>query len=251
MSSTGINISINELLLGRQYRRGRFMYPSTEELVGPYLTKLENVVTEFKIKVIEPEEGSGINKVQDKTYKRVWIQGMLPNKQQNHIKTIGLLYGLDTQNPLMKLYSGWENQACLNLSIFNPKRLNVAHLASEEATSIFDNIESYLDEIEEEERELSEAIQFLTSQSYSGDSLNEKLGALARNCLTTQGLGSSYTNLVNFLENSHDRNGIRNIYYREDKSYTGWDMYQAMTATPSAKSLDPTREVIEIYKMFL
>ena len=58
----------------------------------------------------------------------------------------------------------------------------------------------------------------------------------------------TYYNSGNIKKEIWHKNGI---YYREDKSYTGWDMYQAMTATPSAKSLDPTREVIEIYKMFL
>ena len=77
-----------------------------------------------------------------------------------------------------------------------------------------------------------------------------KLGILARNCLTTQGLSSSYVNMVNFLENNQDKNGVRNIYYKSSGEYTGWDIYNAMTATPSTKSMDPTRDVVEIYKMF-
>lgn len=39
----------------------------------------------------------------DVTYNRVWIQAVLPEEYQvdNHDDVIGMVYGIDTQNPLL------------------------------------------------------------------------------------------------------------------------------------------------------
>lgn len=242
-------ITMEQLLNGKQYRRGGSLFPSTRELVEPFIENIRPYVSEFRIKVVKPDEGTAEEEVLDDTFKRVLVEGFLADQESNHKKVIAMIYGLDTQNPLIKVYSGWENQACMNLSVFNPRRIQTVHLNNDSYTNIYLQAEKFAEELESEIEELKTAIKSLKQEVYSGQSLNEKLGILAKSCLVNQGLSSSYSNMVNFLENRADKNGIRNIYYNNDKIYTGWDIYEAMTCTPSHKSFDASDDVLKIYRL--
>lgn len=61
------------------------------------------------------------------TYNRVWIQAVLPPTHtiDGHDEVIGFLYGIDVKKPVVKIYRGYLNQACTNLTVFNPYWINV------------------------------------------------------------------------------------------------------------------------------
>lgn len=242
-------MEIDELLKGKSYRRGTAVFPSTRELVEPFIEKFSDTDS-IRIKVERPKEGTIEDDVVDETYTRVLIEALLPHKYNNRQRIIGLLYGLDVQTPVMKIYSGWENQACLNLSVFNPKNIKTTHFNSTSFYEIYDNIIPFIEETENDMIALQEALDFLESTTYKDDSLKHVLGSLAQKCLTSSGLSSPYVNMVNFISSPKDRNGVRNIYHKSDGEYSSLDLYEAMTCTPSAKSLDKSDDVLKIYGLF-
>lgn len=242
-------MEIDELLKGKSYRRGTAVFPSTRELVEPFIEKFPST-TSMRINVERPKEGTIDEDVVDETYTRVLIESILPYEYRDRKRIIGLLYGLDVQNPVMKIYSGWENQACLNLSVFSPKSIKTAHFNSTSFYDIYDNIIPFIDETETDMNVLSDALGFLESTTYKEESLNNILGSLAQKCLTSSGLSSPYINMVNFISSSKDRNGVKNLYYKSSGEYSSLDLYEAMTCTPSAKTLDKSDDVLKIYNLF-
>lgn len=56
--------------------------------------------------------------------------------------------------------------------------------------------------------------------------------------------------MVNFISSSKDRNGVKNLYYKSSGEYSSLDLYEAMTCTPSAKTLDKSDDVLKIYNLF-
>lgn len=253
MQQKQLTLELDQLLLGKKYQRGGSIYPSTSELVSPFIDNLSKYTTDFKITVVEPNEGTATTEEDiDKTYTRVLIEGYMPNiLQDNHRKTISMLYGLDVQTPVVKIYSGWENMACLNLSVFSPKNIAISRLSDTNFSSIYDHVSEYGDQIGEEQEQLQHAIEDLNAETYNTrEQLNERIGRLAHSCLASQGLSSAYCNMVNFLNSPKEKNGVKNIYYKSTGDYTGWDLYQALTATPSNKSLDKANDVLKIWKLF-
>lgn len=253
MQQKQLTLELDQLLQGKKYQRGGSIYPSTAELVNPFIESLAKYTTDLKITAIEPNEGTATTEEDiDKTYTRVLIEGYMPNiLQDNHRKTISMLYGLDVQTPVVKIYSGWENMACLNLSVFSPKNIAISRLSDTNFSSIYDHVTEYGDQIAEETEQLQNAMEDLRAEQYSTrEQLNERIGRLAHSCLASQGLSSAYCNMVNFLNSPKEKNGVKNIYYKPAQDYTGWDLYQALTATPSNKSLDKANDVLKIWKLF-
>ena len=77
-------------------------------------------------KVKEPKQIS-IGEEKDIMYNRVYIQAVLPKsywEYEDHQQVISLIYGLDCKVPVVKIFRGGINMACLNLCVFNATYLS-------------------------------------------------------------------------------------------------------------------------------
>lgn len=123
-------ITIQELLKGKStIIKNKEFYP-TKTYVEPFLEKMSAFTQDFSIQVKLPDQITKVNGTEDITYNRVLIQAKLPEKFsiENHDEVIGFLYGIDVRKPVVKIYRGHLNQACTNLSVFNPTWLKTQEL---------------------------------------------------------------------------------------------------------------------------
>lgn len=168
-------------------------------------------------------------------------------------KTISILYALDTQTPVVKVYSGYLRQVCMNLSIFNASGIVTKHFNDADFDNIYNNIPIFINRIEREKQEYMDALDFMGNTQYTMSEIPVVLGNLAKNCIAKiPGMSTSYSNMVRVLYSNHDVNGIKNIYYNREGVYTPYDLYQAFTATISHKT-DITKRpdmVLKAYKLF-
>jgi hypothetical protein len=123
-------ITINELLSGKSTLIKGKQYLSTKDYVDPFIQDMSKYTNDFRVKIKLPDQMTGDIKDTDITYNRVLIEAVLPSDHsiESHDEVIGLLYGLDIRKPIYKTYRGYLNQACTNLSVFDPTWLNVAEL---------------------------------------------------------------------------------------------------------------------------
>lgn len=130
-----MEITIPELLRGKGTLIKSKEYLSTRAYVEPFLERMSKITNDFNVQVKLPDQITTIDDKEDITYNRVLIQATLPSEYSfdNHEQVIGFLYGLDTRKPIVKMYRGGLNMACLNLCVFSPEWLNVQELEPEAA----------------------------------------------------------------------------------------------------------------------
>lgn len=116
-------MKIEELLSSKTYVRdnGSLTFPSPKELIEPFIENFKNDNIEYKIstneEIVNKEQDSDILNI---AYPKVMIQANYKtDKLKDFESIIGIIYHLNIQRPVMKVFTGLEVSACLNLTIFN------------------------------------------------------------------------------------------------------------------------------------
>lgn len=125
-----MEMTIQELLKGKSTLIKNKEYYPTKFYTEPFIERMSKFTNDFRVQVKLPDQMTITSKDTDLTYNRVVIQAVLPEKYtiDQHDEVIGLVYGLDVKKPIVKLYRGYLNQVCTNLTVFNPQWLNVQEL---------------------------------------------------------------------------------------------------------------------------
>ncbi len=125
-----MDVSISELLQGKPTIIKNKEFYQTKNYVEPFIERMSAITSDFRIQVKMPEQMTYSKDAQDLTYNRVLIQAVLPKEHSidNHDEVIGFLYGIDVKRPVVKIYRGYLNQACTNLTVFNPQWIDVQEL---------------------------------------------------------------------------------------------------------------------------
>lgn len=260
-----MNVTLNELMQGKGYKRGASIYPDTEAIVTPFMQAVEPFVSDWAISVQTPNDAAvdliangEMEEVEEyKIYSRVLMEGILKPEYQltlgaddHYTKTIGFLYALDTQNPVAKCYSGWLRRACTNLAVFNPNGIVTKNFSASDFQGIYESPLQFIDQAGQEAIEFQEKAEGLMVDQFSGEGLKNLLGHLAIHCIAKNtGMGTAYANLVKMLSSNRDIGDVKNIYYRKEGAYSKYDLYQGLTGTLSLKS-DIIAKPDAIYKAF-
>jgi hypothetical protein len=125
-----MDVTISELLKGKPTIIKNKEFYQTKNYVEPFIERMSTITDDFRIQVKVPEQMTYSKDAQDLTYNRVLIQAVLPQDHSidGHDEVIGFLYGIDVKRPVVKIYRGYLNQACTNLTVFNPQWIEVQEL---------------------------------------------------------------------------------------------------------------------------
>ena len=181
-----LELTIDELLKGKATIIRNKEYFSTESYVVPFLERMSKFTNDFRIQAKLPDQISITKKedlnLEDTVFNRVWIQAVMPEEYSfnNHQEVIGLVYGLDTRKPVVKIYRGALNMACLNLCVFNPSFLNIQELEPEKAID-FRCIQPLMEQTSDIKARLDKLAD--TELSYDEEVINRNLGLWVRNAL--------------------------------------------------------------------
>jgi len=125
-----MEITLDELLKGKSTLIKNKEFFPTRNYVEPFLERMSPLTSDFRFQVKVPDQVTMSKDMADITYNRVLIQAVLPKKFSidRHDEVVGFLYGIDVKKPIVKIYRGYLNQACTNLTVFNPEWLNTQEL---------------------------------------------------------------------------------------------------------------------------
>ena len=117
-------ITLDRVLSSNTFVRGNsgVAYKTAAEYILPFLNRLNTLRCNFVVNVAD------VVKQEDKitgeelvAFPKVHIEALLPSfpddRGELHTKKFGLVYNLDTQKPIIKFYTGFHVNACLNMSI--------------------------------------------------------------------------------------------------------------------------------------
>ena len=181
-----MEITLDELLRGKGTIIKNKEYLSTEAYVTPFLERISTFTNDFRVQVKLPDQVTLTKdndiKLEDQTYNRVWIQGILPDELSypNHKESISLLYALDTRKTVVKIFRSGVNMACLNLCVFDPSFLNIQALEPESAINF-----KCIKPLMEETSDIAVWLRKLedTEVPYNEELINENLGQWIRNTI--------------------------------------------------------------------
>lgn len=138
-------ITIQDLLKGKETIIKNKEFLATKSYIEPFLERMSKFTSDFRIKAVTPDQITRTKSAEDITYNRVLIEAVLPEKNSidRHDEVIAFLYGIDVKRPVAKLYRGYLNQACTNLTVFNPNWLNIQEIIPGDSLD-FSSIENLL-----------------------------------------------------------------------------------------------------------
>ena len=214
-----MEIDLNTLLQGKATIIKKKEYFPTEAYVTPFLERMSKYTNDFRIQARLPDQISITKKedlnLEDTVFNRVWIQAVLPNEFSfnNHQEVIGMVYGLDTRKPIVKIYRGALNMACLNLCVFNPSFLEVHELEPESPIN-FRGLQSLMEQVSDIKSWLDRLSE--TFITYEENVINENLGLWVRNALSTS-FDNGYGKVK--LSASTAVDAYKLLYEKEDSPY--------------------------------
>ena len=214
-----MEIDLNTLLQGKATIIKKKEYLPTEAYVTPFLERMSKYTNDFRIQARLPDQISITKKedlnLEDTVFNRVWIQAVLPNEFSfnNHQEVIGMVYGLDTRKPIVKIYRGALNMACLNLCVFNPSFLEVHELEPESPIN-FRGLQSLMEQVSDIKSWLDRLSE--TFITYEENAINENLGLWVRNALSTS-FDNGYGKVK--LSASTAVDAYKLLYEKEDSPY--------------------------------
>lgn len=225
-------VTSKELLSGKTTIIKGKEYFSTEQYCNPFLERMSAVTNDFRIQVKLPDQMTKTDRLEDITYNRVLIQALLPKKYDvdGHTQVIGFLYGLDTKKPICKIYKGYENSACMNLTVFNPMWQRVQEILPGES------LDYNIKPIMELSDNFAEKIHWLknTEFEHSQENLELTLGKWVRHTLQESvNLGGGTTKLAtSVVVNAHKNlfiNPKSEIFIPQNVNPDMFTVYNALT----------------------
>lgn len=229
-----MELTVEQLLQGKATKIKEKEFFTTKAYVEPFFDRMSKYTDEFIINVKPADQisltANGEVNFEDIVYNRVWVQAVLPDEYayENHKRVMSMIYALDTRKPVVKMYTGALNMACLNLCVFNPDALDVAELEPESAIN-FSPVNILMGMTDT----IKVTLEKMSKKIYTRDSIYEELGLWIDRSITAKynsGFGT-----VKIAE-SGPINVYKSLFYDEDSSYytkgdevDGFTVYNAFT----------------------
>ncbi len=221
-------MELRELLESKIYvKDGSAMsFKSPAEYINPFLDRVSKLTNSFEVEGIK----SAINKneednTENVSYGRFLIEAVLPSQfdVEDCISKIGLIVALDNQKPLMKVYSGKDVRACMNLTIFNADNVFTQEMLGN-TNSIYGKAVEYADKMEEGLEEFKAKVEIMKNTIYSGSTLNEKTGQLVKDSMLNSKLGHTV-----ILQGFKEMLDSKSKYALKNGETTAWNYYNSIT----------------------
>ena len=229
-----MELTLEQLLQGKATKIKDKEFFTTKAYVEPFLERMSKFTENFIINAKPADQVSltpnGDINFEDVVFNRVWIQAILPDDYayDNHKRVVSMLYALDSRKPVIKLYTGALNMACLNLCVFNPEALSVAELEPETAInySFINNMMSMVDTIKVN-------LEKLANMEFKRDEIFDDLGHWIDRCINAK--WNSGFGAVKIAESApvdvykslfYDQ---KSKYFTQNDSVDGFTIYNAFT----------------------
>jgi hypothetical protein len=172
-------IKLEELLSSKVYvkENGAVTFKSPKAYLDPFLDIIGPTAREIRVQVgeavINAEEGGKLNIA----YPRVNIEAQIGDELTGFYSVIGMIYALNTQIPIAKVYTGQSVRTCLNLTVFNADDIYEQNLLGN-SREIYNHTQIYKNTKEKQIAEYGKIYRDMTENHLTPQSLNDLMGKL-------------------------------------------------------------------------
>lgn len=222
-------------------RRTRIAYPAPQELVVPFLERLDPL---RDLGIGLHVETSHPNSVQDPdteevrtAFGRFLVEARIGGLDATeHQPVIGFIAALDVKVPEVQVYYGRNAAACINLAIFRREHYAKESLLSGGEDVIYAMTERFVGSFGEDERTFIEQVQRLKATQWNEREVDERIGRLYRRFLTKGNLTQTLNYAIKLLSDPNSRYAIA-----PDGTTTAWNFFSAMTQYVTDKAYVNTK----------
>ncbi len=210
-------------------RRSRIAYPAPQELVDPFLERLEPL-SELGIRL--HVETSHPNSVQDPAtekmhtaYGRFLVEARIgEHDEAGHQQVLGFVVALDVRLPEVQVYYGRNASACINLAIFRRDHYAKESLLTGGEEVIYAMTERFVEGFGEDQDSFIEQVNLMQATVWTEGEINERIGRLYRRFLTKGNLTQTLNYAIKLLSDPNSRYAIS-----AEGTTTAWNFFSAMT----------------------
>lgn len=170
-------LTLNEVLESKIYvsTTSRIQFSSPKIYIDPFLNAVKS--DDITVKVQDPVINKNEDGTENISYPRVGIECKVGNEIVGYDSVIGLIFALNIQNPVIKIYTGQNAHACTNLTIFNASAVAQRSLMND-FMDIYSVAQKYFTEKQREIEQFTETRERLLNQFYNEEELKNELGRL-------------------------------------------------------------------------
>lgn len=203
-------ITLEELKEGVAYTKGKNTYKQTEDYINPFLDKVSEYTSTIRVQASAAPYNPIQQKEEINMYSKVYLQAELPSQYNvdDHPKVLGFLYSLDAKVPIVKIYKGFVNSACLNQTVFNPDYLIKQTLDSD--------IPDFKQWVEDDEKEFSDTIKYLQDTPIAFGDHTDFMGKAVDLAMSTK---SKFNGAQYSIDPSIFVKGFKRMYKDKDSPY--------------------------------
>jgi len=225
-------------------------FGSPKQYIEPFLEKFEKTGATFRVGVSErvANKDAGSDTLNE-AYGRVLIEAKFPTEfcAHDHDSVVGMVYALDTQKPMVKVYSGQNAWACTNLAIFGARYIHQVEIL-QGVNSIYEKSLEFIDGLTEQLTRFKNLYERMNNKIFTGDEIDTQIGYLLRESYKNKSIGTSpVISALQDLEDSKSKYAIR-----ENKT-SQWNMYSAMTqyVTDKVNIVDKASKTVALSNLFV
>lgn len=205
---------------------------------------------------IGSENGNGDEMDKNIAYSRVSAKLRLPSTMNYTVddpffnelfSEVGMVFGLDTQKPEIKVWKGSRVAVCTNQCVFGADSINSV-LLKNNISDVYVKAKHYMDNIEKDIILYKEKIERLTNKIYRDGLLDQKIGQILKASNKDKRLGVTSTlGMLNLIQDKTSRYAINDM-----GEISGWLLYNAMTEVlKKASVMDEATKVLLLEEIFL
>lgn len=226
-------------------------FGSPNEYLSPFMDVLPADKVDYRVEVADPVTNAEESGERNTAYPRVHLQAEFHNGVPKGFKSVmGILYALDVQKPVMKVYTGLNVSVCMNLTIFNSAEVYQQEILSANYKEVYNKAKAYVDIKAKQIKEYVALVKKLDETHLTEASLNETVGKLLRNGQVTR-LGS--TAVVQAVRMMSTSGSPYYVYYNNEFKCSLWNVYNAVTdvLTHGSEFVDRANKITILSKILM
>lgn len=244
-------MELQELLSSKVFLKENSLinFESPAKYVNPFIDKVSKLTDRFNVEVSgRVANANESDNTENVAYGRYKIEALLPEayRVEESDAVIGLIVALDSAKPVMKVYSGKNVIACLNLTIFNANNVFAQEMTGN-VTSLYGKVGEYTDKVIQDNDDYIATVRKLKSEIYSGSTRLEMMGRLMDRSMENPKLGHTV-----IVQGYKELKNNKSVYYAKGGETTAWNWYNSITEyIKNADILDRSSKTVALSEIFL
>ena len=226
-------------------------FGTPKEYLEPFIEPIMKEMPEakFRIKVAAPVVNAEDSGAMNIAYPRIMIESDLGEMITGFKSVVGMIVALDLQKPVVKVYSGYNVSACMNLTIFNADKIFQQEILGDYQRVYAKAIE-YFQKKAEELVEFKETLIKLQTTFLNEVQLNQLIGKMIRESAKLRLGTTPVLQATKMLDDNASQ-----YYVRPDGKFTcsKFNVYNAVTQaiTNSSDIVDRVNKTLNVSNLIL